>query len=114
MPELVTPTTAVHGSFVEAMDEFAAEGRGSSADDSMVGREIRERSAGWQDPAVVARHVEGVIAEALAGSPDASVVGGGVRERSAGWQDPAVFARYVEGVIAESLPDTPRPEGFVP
>jgi hypothetical protein len=45
MPELIVPTTAVHASFVAAMDEFAAEGRGSLADDSMVGRDIRERAA---------------------------------------------------------------------
>jgi predicted acetyltransferase len=65
MPELVTPTTAVHASFVEAMAEFAAEGRGSVADDSMVGRDLRERSAGWKDPAVFARYVQSVVDDAL-------------------------------------------------
>lgn len=69
MPELVTPTTEVHASFVEAMAEFASEGRGTLADDSMVGREIRERSAGWNDPAGFARYVEAVVAESLPDSP---------------------------------------------
>jgi len=69
MPVLVTPTTAVHASFVKAMAEFAAEGRGSIADDTTVGRDLRERSAGWEDPAVFAGYVEGVVAEALRDTP---------------------------------------------
>jgi len=69
MPELVTPCTSVHASFVVAMDEFAAEGRGSIADDSMIGRDIRERAAGWKDPDPFARYVEAVVADVEPGAP---------------------------------------------
>ena len=69
MPELVAPTTAVHESFVAAMEEFAAEGRGDIADSSTIGRDIRERSASWTDPDTFARYVGEVVAEALPDSP---------------------------------------------
>jgi len=69
MPELVAPTTVVHASFVEAMQEFAAEGRGDIADESMLGRELRERGDGWADPDAFARFVESVRADALPDSP---------------------------------------------
>jgi predicted acetyltransferase len=36
------PTVAVAGSFLDAMKEFQAEGRGGPDDDSMIGAEIRE------------------------------------------------------------------------
>jgi predicted acetyltransferase len=85
MPVLVTPTTAVHASFVEAMAEYAAEGRGSIADDTTVGRDLRERSAGWEDPAVFARYVEGVVADAMPDTP-----------RPKGWV-PATTLWWVEG-----------------
>lgn len=42
MREFVPPTTEVHASFLAAMAEFAAEGRGGPEDDSMIGREVRE------------------------------------------------------------------------
>lgn len=47
MPELVRPTTAVHASFLAAMAEFAAEGRGGPYDDTMLGRESRGYGATW-------------------------------------------------------------------
>jgi hypothetical protein len=37
MPELLPPWTDVHESFVAAMREFIAEGRGSPDDDPMLG-----------------------------------------------------------------------------
>ncbi len=69
MPELVVPHTGVHASFVVAMDEFAAEGRGSIRDDSMIGRDIREQAAGWSDREVFATYVERVVADAEPNSP---------------------------------------------
>lgn len=45
MPELREPALDVHSSFVQAMAEFQAEGRGSPDDDSMIGSELR--GGGW-------------------------------------------------------------------
>jgi len=64
MPQLIAPGGRVHASFVAAMSEFAAEGRGSMADNSMVGRDLRLWSRRWQDPAAFARYVAGQLAEA--------------------------------------------------
>jgi predicted acetyltransferase len=46
MPCLRLPAVDVHASFVEAMGEFRAEGRGSDGDDTMVGEELRDGR--WQ------------------------------------------------------------------
>ena len=52
MPELILPDARVHLSFLTAMKEFQAEGRGGPDDDhSMLGREIRMWSGRWEDPA---------------------------------------------------------------
>lgn len=42
MPELSLPTDKVKESFLAAMAESAAEGRGQRGDGSMVGHEIRD------------------------------------------------------------------------
>jgi hypothetical protein len=47
MPEFVPPTIREHASFLKAMAEFQAEGRGSDDDHSLVGNEIRTNSASW-------------------------------------------------------------------
>jgi predicted acetyltransferase len=47
MPELVLPPVEVHQSFVRAIEEFVAEGRGAADDDTMIGAEIREWHPGW-------------------------------------------------------------------
>lgn len=48
MARLVPPPSAdVHASFLAAMAEFRAEGRGGSDDASMVAVEIREHGASW-------------------------------------------------------------------
>ena len=60
MPELVLPTTAVHASFLAAMDEFVAEG----ARDSQTAAWIGHQAPGWQDPEVFADFVAEVIADA--------------------------------------------------
>jgi predicted acetyltransferase len=48
MPQLVEPTTALAASYRSAMADFAAEGRGSTDDDSALGRQLREFGAQWQ------------------------------------------------------------------
>lgn len=48
MAVLMLPSAAVQGSFLEAMAEFAAEGRGRPEDDSMLGNEIRLWSGRWE------------------------------------------------------------------
>ena len=54
MPELILPDGRVQLSFLTAMKEFQAEGRGGPSDNnSMLGREIRRWGDGWEDPAVV-------------------------------------------------------------
>jgi predicted acetyltransferase len=57
MPELVPPTPDVRASFLAAMVEFQAEGRGSPDDLSMVGDEIRQYAAKWADPERFAEYV---------------------------------------------------------
>lgn len=51
-------------SFLDAMAEFQAEGRGSADDASMVGREIRENATGWADDSVFASYVRALRADA--------------------------------------------------
>ena len=50
MPAFTPPTSRVRLSFIGAMEEFRAEGRGTATDDTMLGREIREFGLDWQDP----------------------------------------------------------------
>jgi predicted acetyltransferase len=46
MPELCRPTVAVHASFLDAMAEFVAEGRGAQ-DGSMIGHDIATYGPTW-------------------------------------------------------------------
>ncbi len=46
-PRLVVPDPRLRPSFLEAMAEFAAEGRGGPEDDSMIGYEIRTYGPAW-------------------------------------------------------------------
>lgn len=64
MLELIIPDTGVHDSFLEAMAEFRAEGRGGPADDTMVGSEIRAFSASWSAPEGFAAFVAALRAQA--------------------------------------------------
>ncbi|MFC8502314.1 GNAT family N-acetyltransferase [Pedococcus sp. NPDC057267] len=66
MPELVEPDTRFHASFLRAMAGFAAEGRGSDDDDSMIGRDLRTWASSWADPEGFAAYVEELRAQALA------------------------------------------------
>jgi predicted acetyltransferase len=64
MPQLIAPDVRVRTSFLAAMDEFGAEGRGGEDDDSMIGRDIRAWSASWHTPAGFARYVAALRAHA--------------------------------------------------
>ncbi len=61
MAQLVLPTTSVRESFLEAMDEFVAEG----AENSQTAAWIEHNAPGWQDPAAFEVFVEAVKADAL-------------------------------------------------
>jgi predicted acetyltransferase/diadenosine tetraphosphate (Ap4A) HIT family hydrolase len=69
MPKLTLPSTDVHASFLAAMAEFQAEGRGAETDISMVGREIREFSPTWQSPEGFAAFVAHLLAQADPAAP---------------------------------------------
>jgi predicted acetyltransferase len=69
MPQLCPPTTEVHQSFLAAMAEFEAEGRGNEADNSMIGREIRDRGGEWSDPEVFSEYVARVVDQAREDAP---------------------------------------------
>ena len=56
MPELMRPDGRVQLSFLTAMKEFQAEGRGDADDNSMLGREIRMWGGRWDDPATFAEY----------------------------------------------------------
>lgn len=63
MPQLISPDVRVHASFIEAMAEYQAEGRGGSGDGSTLGRALREYGPRWHDPAVFAAYVQAVQAD---------------------------------------------------
>jgi predicted acetyltransferase len=65
MPELILPTTAVHASFLTAMAEFRAEGRGGAADRTMVGQEIDTYASTWEAPAGFSSYVSWLRDQAL-------------------------------------------------
>jgi predicted acetyltransferase len=60
MPELVLPTTSVRASFLEAMDEFVAEG----AQLTQTAAWVEHHAPGWQEPDAFAAFVEAVTADA--------------------------------------------------
>jgi predicted acetyltransferase len=74
VPELSLPTTALQASFLEGMAEFAAEGRGSADDDSVLGSELRKLAATWRTEEGFAEYVAALRADALEETP-----------RPAGW-----------------------------
>lgn len=69
MPELRRPSAAIHRSFVAAMVEFAAEGRGGPDDDSMIGAELRRWRDRWDSPEVFAEFAAGLRADAQEDAP---------------------------------------------
>lgn len=64
MPRLTPPTSLVHHSYIAAMEEFRAEGRGGPDDDTTLGRTLRDYGGQWHDPAVFARYLAEVDAAA--------------------------------------------------
>ena len=69
MPELVRPDVRLHASFVVAMAEFAAEGRGRPSDDTTVGADLRHRRELWHEPEGFATYVEGLVAQSEEDAP---------------------------------------------
>ena len=69
MPTLIDPDIRVHASFLTAMDELRAEGRGLPTDQSMVGNDIRTYGGSWHDPQVFARFVAELRADAIEETP---------------------------------------------
>ncbi|MGO9502481.1 MAG: GNAT family N-acetyltransferase [Streptosporangiaceae bacterium] len=72
MPELILPTARVHVSFLAAMAELEAEGRGGPSDSSMVGQEMRVYGRGWAQEAKFSRYVRELLDDAREDSPRAS------------------------------------------
>ena len=69
VPELVRPTTGVHASYLEAVAEFQAEGRGAPDDNSLLGRDIRTYGRHWHEPAGFAAFVAATISDAEEDAP---------------------------------------------
>ena len=65
VPELVLPTPSVRESFLEAMDEFVAEG----VELSQTAAWIDQHAPRWQEPAAFEAFVEAVRADALLETP---------------------------------------------
>jgi predicted acetyltransferase len=65
MPQLILPTTAVHASFLEAMDEFVAE----EVRDSQTAAWIEYQAPAWSAPEAFAAFVGAVQADALEETP---------------------------------------------
>lgn len=69
MPELLPPTTKVRESFLAAMAEFHAEGRGGSDDDTMIGSEYRAYAPTWDTTEGFERYVRALRADADEDAP---------------------------------------------
>ena len=69
MAELSPPTVRVRRSFLAAMAEFRAEGRGGDPDPTMIGQEIRTFEDSWSTPEGFTRYVEWLLAQALEDTP---------------------------------------------
>jgi predicted acetyltransferase len=69
MPQLSPPVERVRRSFLAAMAEFRAEGRGDPADHSMIGGELREFGHRWTTPEGFTAYVGWLRAQASEDSP---------------------------------------------
>ncbi|SNY06015.1 GNAT family N-acetyltransferase [Paractinoplanes atraurantiacus] len=69
MPVLAPPVYDVQKSFLEAMAEYEAEGRGAPGDFSNIGSDMRVWSATWSSPEVFRTFVDGLRAQALEETP---------------------------------------------
>jgi predicted acetyltransferase len=88
VPELTLPTTRVHTSFLAAMEEFQAEGRGDPGDTSMLGREIHGHAGRWADLPEFASYVRWLRADAREESPGPD---GHVPATTLWWVDDEVY-----------------------
>lgn len=84
MPELILPDGRVQLSFLTAMKEFQAEGRGDADANSMLGREIRMWGGRWEDPAAFAEYAAWLRADV---QEDASRPPGFVPATTMWWAD---------------------------
>ncbi|MFH8606354.1 GNAT family N-acetyltransferase [Streptomyces sp. NPDC018029] len=69
MPRLALPTGLVHRSYLTAMEEFRAEGRGGPDDDTTLGATLRDYGTRWRDRAVFDAYVAEVRAAAHPAEP---------------------------------------------
>ena len=69
MPELSPPTVAVKDSFLAAMAEFRAEGRGAPGEHSMIAGEMRQYGDTWHTDEGFATYVAELRAQALEETP---------------------------------------------
>ena len=69
MPALSPPTVRMHASFLAAMGEFRAEGRGGPDDTTMIGRHFRDNASRWADRLEFASYVRALRADAQEDSP---------------------------------------------
>jgi predicted acetyltransferase len=69
VPELIRPVEHVRESYVAAMVEFQAEGRGGPDDQTMIGAEIRRYGPTWHSQEGFARYVRDLRAEAQEDTP---------------------------------------------
>jgi len=88
MPALRPPDAAVRRSFLTAMDEFRAEGRGQASDDTMLGREIRQFGGDWPDPDRFQAYVSYLRGQA---AEDAPRPAGHVPSTTLWWADGAEY-----------------------
>jgi predicted acetyltransferase len=94
MPELRPPSLRQASSFRAAMADFAAEGRGLSADDSAVGRELREFGGSWHTDAGLAEFIESLRRD---GDPSLPPPAGWVHTSTYWWVD-VQHERYLGSV----------------
>ncbi|MEJ7705289.1 MAG: GNAT family N-acetyltransferase [Geodermatophilaceae bacterium] len=85
MPSLGPPTVRVRESFLAAMREFQAEGRGVPSDNTSIGAQLRERWPQWNTGCGFAEYVDELLAQPREGTP-----------RPEGWV-PWTTLWYVEG-----------------
>ncbi|WP_127498104.1 GNAT family N-acetyltransferase [Actinoplanes solisilvae] len=69
MPELVTPKVDVHESFLAAMREYVADGRGTLDDFSNIGSDLRAYGSTWSSAPGFARFVGFLTAQRLEETP---------------------------------------------
>ncbi|SEN25394.1 Predicted acetyltransferase [Actinacidiphila rubida] len=100
MPQLTAPDVRLHSSFLAAMDEFGAEGRGGPDDTSTLGRDMRDWSAAWHTPDGFARFTAALHTE---GDPGAPLLPGRVHSTTLWWADGDTFLARI--VIRHDLTD---------